>query len=418
MTANTGMLANLKILDLTNEMGLLCGKLLADLGAEVIKLEKPGGDTTRNIGPYFNDETHSEKSLFWFAYNEGKKAITLDFTKPDGQQIFKQLVNLADVVIETNKPGYLDALGLGYSELEKINPKIIMVSITPYGQKGLYSNYVATDINIWAMGGYMYPFGDEDRAPVRISHHSQSFLHAGAGAAAATTLALYYREIKGNGQHVDISIQECVARIDMTHKWDMLGINLKRGEWLTKQQLKTRYIWPCKDGFIMWNYWIGPAAMLWGTAFSDWVIADGFADDFYKNIKWAELDGSTPEGLQMIEEVVSRATKPTVDFLMSHTKAELFEGAQKRNLMLYPLSDVKDINENRQLKARDFWKSIEHPELGVGIVYPGAWAKCEESPIQILTRAPHVGEHNREIYVESLGLTEDSFNRLKNEGTI
>ncbi|RPI50700.1 MAG: CoA transferase, partial [Deltaproteobacteria bacterium] len=148
-----GMLSLYRVLDLTDEKGLMCGKILGDLGADVIKIEKPGGDLTRNIGPFYHDETDPEKSLFWFAFNNNKRGVTLNIEKADGQEIFKQLVKSADVIVESFPLGYMDKLGLGYSNLEKFKPGIIMVSITPFGQTGPYKDYKISDIVAWALGG-------------------------------------------------------------------------------------------------------------------------------------------------------------------------------------------------------------------------------------------------------------------------
>ena len=194
-----GMLSPYRVLDLTDEKGFLCGKLLGDLGADVIKVERPGGDPARSIGPFYHDEADPEKSLFWFAFNTSKRGITLDIETAEGQEVFKRLVESADFVIESFPPGYMDQLGLGYSALEEVNPGIIMVSITPFGQTGPYKDYKAPDIVAWAMGGSMYPFGNADRPPVRISHHSQAYLHASGEAAVGAMLALYYRSITGEG---------------------------------------------------------------------------------------------------------------------------------------------------------------------------------------------------------------------------
>jgi len=140
------MLSPYRVLDLTDEKGLLCGKLLGDLGADVIKVERPGGDPARNIGPFYHDETDPEKSLFWFAFNTSKRGIALDIETADGQEVFKRLVQSADSVIESFPPGYMDRLGLGYPALEKVNPGVIMVSITPFGQTGPYKDYKTCDI--------------------------------------------------------------------------------------------------------------------------------------------------------------------------------------------------------------------------------------------------------------------------------
>ena len=179
-----GMLSPYRVLDLTDEKGLICGKLLGDLGADVIKIERPGGDSARNIGPFYHDEEDPEKSLFWWAFNTSKRGITLDIETAEGQEVFRRLVKSADFVIESFPPGHMDKLGLGYSALEELNPGIIMVSITPFGQTGPYKDYKAPDIVAWALGGVLGQWGDIDRPPIWIAHHSQISLHAAAEAAA------------------------------------------------------------------------------------------------------------------------------------------------------------------------------------------------------------------------------------------
>jgi len=151
-----GLLNPYRVLDLTDEKGLLCAKLLGDLGADVIKIERPGGDPARNIGPFYHDEHDPEKSLFWLAFNTNKRGTTLDIEKVEGQTILKRLVKTADLLVESFPPGYMASLGLGYSDLDRLNPRLIMVSITPFGQSGPYKDYKAPDIVAWAMGGQMY----------------------------------------------------------------------------------------------------------------------------------------------------------------------------------------------------------------------------------------------------------------------
>jgi crotonobetainyl-CoA:carnitine CoA-transferase CaiB-like acyl-CoA transferase len=231
-----GMLSPYRVLDLTDEKGLLCGKLLGDLGADVIKIERPGGDPARHIGPFYHDEVDPEKSLFWFAFNSSKRGITLDIESPDGQDIFKRLVKGADFVIESFPPGYMDNLGLGYKALEALNPAVIMVSITPFGQTGPYKDFKTSDIAAWAMGGQMYLLGEEDRPPIRISHHSQAYLHASCEAAVGATLALSYRTMTGKGQQVDVSVQASVARLayGATLMWDVLKEINRRGGYINR----------------------------------------------------------------------------------------------------------------------------------------------------------------------------------------
>jgi len=391
------MLSPYRVLDLTDEKGLLCGKLLGDLGADVIKIEPPGGDPARNIGPFYHDEVDPEKSLFWWAFNTSKRGITLDIEKADGQETFKKLVKTADFVIESFSPGYMDRLGLGYSALEKINPGIILVSITPFGQTGPYKDYKASDIVVWAMGGNMYAFGDPDRPPIRISHHSQSYLHAAAEASVGAMVALQYRERLGQGQHVDVSIQDSVAQVAswLTSWWDMLGVNQQRGQ--SHGNIHVTLFWPCKDGHVMWINWGGPISKRWGLPLIDWMDEEGMADEFIRNFNWETLDFSTAT-----QELVNRLEEPMCKFFLAHTKAELFEGALKRRVMLYPVSTPKDIVESIQLSVRGFWVDLEHPELGTHITYPGAFAKASETPPRLCCRAPLIGEHNQEVYGKEL----------------
>jgi len=227
------LLAPYRALDLTDEKGFLCGKMLADMGADVIKIEKPGGDTARKKGPFYHDDPDPEKSLYWFAFNTNKKGITLNIDAVDGREILRRLVKTADFLIESFDPGYLNNLGLGYTDLEKINPRIIMVSITPFGQSGPYveEDYQVNDMIAWALGGTMYVSGDPDRPPNQISF-PHAYLHGGAEGAQAAMLALYARELIGEGQHVDVSIQQCLPLITMNalQYWDMYQINLRRGQ--------------------------------------------------------------------------------------------------------------------------------------------------------------------------------------------
>jgi crotonobetainyl-CoA:carnitine CoA-transferase CaiB-like acyl-CoA transferase len=415
-----GMLSPYRVLDLTDEKGFLCGKLLGDLGADVIKIERPGGNPARNIGPFYHDEVDPEKSLFWFAFNTSMRGVTLDIEKPEGKKLFKRLVETADVIIESFPPGHMDKLGLGYSDLEQVNPRIVMVSITAFGQTGPYRNYKTCDIVAWAMGGYLYVYGDVDRPPIRISHHSHAYLHTAGEAATGALMALYHREVTGEGQHVDVSVHESSARLDMTHKWDMTRVFLRRGEWLGPVTFRARYIWPCKDGYVMWQFWVGPAAALWTMPFIKWMEEEGVTDDFIKGIKWVEIDTGTEEGARLATEVLSRIEGLVMKFFSKHTKKELDAEAKKRGVMLYPVADVKDVLESGQLASRDFWRKVEHPELGTSIVYPGPFTRCSEADLapRVFCRAPLIGEHNEEIYIRELGISRETLSELKQAGIV
>jgi len=387
-----------RVLDLTDEKGFLCGKILADLGADVIKVEPPGGDNGRMIGPFYKDIPHPERSLFWFAYNTGKRGITLDIESGDGHELFKRLVATADLLIESFPPGYMDGLGLGYSQLEKVNPGLIMVSITPFGQTGPYSRWRAPDIVPWAMGGYMWMTGEPERAPLRISHPPQSYLHASAMAAAGSLMALRHRALTGQGQHVDLSAQQCPSWM-LTHTyayWDMMKVNLKRAG-VRRQfgliQLKT--VWPCRDGHVSFMFAGGLIGAKGQRRVVELMEQEGMAEDWLKELRWEEFDAFTA-----LQEDVDRITDAFGRYFLTQTKVRLLDEAVEGGIMLAPVNTVKDVLEDVHLEARGFWEEVEHPELGTTIAYPGAPCKMTETPWQVKGRAPLIGEHNDEVYNE------------------
>lgn len=414
---NEGMLSRYRALDLTDEQGFLCGKILADLGADVIKIEKPGGDAGRHIGPFYHNIPDPEKSLYWFSYNINKRGITLNLESTDGHKIFLQLVETADFVIESFPVGYLDKLGLGYSELSKINPRIIVTSITPFGQTGPYNHYKSSDLIAMAMGGLMYITGTPERPPVRISI-PQSGLEASAHAAAATMIAHYHRGTTGEGQHVDVSIQQCVAfgLANAIPLWELNHIILKRvGSFLSGRaaKAKIRLVWPCKDGYVLFFVLGGSFGTKTNKGITRWMNEEGMATEFLLGVDWDSLDMAT-----QTQEMQDQIEEPIAKFLVKHTKAELYEKGMKRDIMIYPISSPRDIAEDVQLKARDFWLDIEHPELGASITYPGTFAKLSETPCVIKHRAPLIGEHNLEIYEDELRLSRDEICVLKQAGVI
>ncbi|MBI4334417.1 MAG: CoA transferase [Chloroflexi bacterium] len=409
------MLSPFRVLDLTDEKGLLCGKILGDLGADLIKIERPGGDTSRQIGPFWHDMPHPEKSLFWFAFNANKRGITLDIGKDDGKEIFKTLVRTSDVVIESAPPGYMDSLGLGYSTLTELNPGVIMTSVTPFGQTGPYAGYEASDLVLMAMGSLMYLSGDPDRPPVRISL-PQAFLNASADAAVGTMLALYHREISGEGQHVDVSVQESVLFIPMNAHlfWDLNKKMLRRsGSYRTglSTDAVQQLVWPCKDGYITFALMGGAYGAPSNRALVEWMATEGKCPEYLKQKEWDRFDMAL-----VTQAELDTVARPLGEFFLGHTRAELFEGAQERKIIFYPVNTIKDIVEDPQLAARNFWMDVEHPELAATITYPGPFSTVDSS--KAWRRAPLIGEHNEEIYVNEMGYSKQRVVILKQAGII
>jgi benzylsuccinate CoA-transferase BbsE subunit len=417
MKQKNGVLNSCRVLDLTDERGFLCGKILADLGADVIKVEKPGGDKARNIGPYYDEIPDPEMSLNWFAYNLNKRGITLDLETESGRSIFKRLVMKADFVIESFDNGYLDRLGLSYADLEKINPRIIMTSITPFGQTGPYKDYKASDIEVMAMGGLMYITGNPDQPPLRISL-PQAFLLASAHGAAASMIAYYYRETSGQGQHVDVSAQECVLWeiANAIPLWELNNNVLRRagsfiaGRWTgTKQRL----LWKCKNGYVLFYILGGAFGVKTNRAIVRWMEERNISPEFLKDFDWSAFDMAT-----QTQEMQDKIEAQIERLFLQYSREELYCEALKRGIMLYPVNKSKDIYENSQLQARDYWVDLPHPELSRTIRYPGAFAKMSETPVLIRHRAPMIGEHNIEIYQNELGMSDDDLSELQRAGVI
>ncbi|MFC1944004.1 CaiB/BaiF CoA transferase family protein [Chloroflexota bacterium] len=410
------VLSPYRVLDLTDEKGQFCGKILADLGCDVIKIEKPGRDPARNIGPFYHDIADPERSLFWFAYNTNKRSITLDIETVDGQEIIRRLVKGSDFILESFAPGHLDKLGLGYLQLGDINPRIIMTSITPFGQSGSYRDYKGPDIVVTAMSGFMYLCGDADRAPVRISA-SQIYLHASLEAAEGTLVAHYHREQTGQGQHVDVSAQESLVCLMLGAHFDWLDNN---GEIYTHRDGnfrsreiggRTRSLFPCKDGSIALFLMGGHIGARTNRAIVDWMDSEGMADDTLKSINWDEWQ---PQ--RVPQEEIDLVEGAFIRFFSKHTKDELFQRARECGMLVAPVSNIEDQLNSPQLDSRGFWQSVEHPDLGAKLSYPGLPFESSCFARRGPHRAPHVGEHNEEIYLGELGLTQEAFIAMKQAG--
>lgn len=411
------LLTGCRALDLTDDKGYLCGKVLADLGVEVIKVERPGGDSGRRLGPFYHDIPSPEKSLYWFAYNINKKGITLDIEKVNGKEIFKKLVETADFVLESFAPGYLDNLGLGYGELSKLNKGVVLTSISPFGQTGPYKDYKAYDLVALAMSGLMYVTGEPDRPPVCFSF-PQAYLLASAEAAASTMLAHYHKKITGEGQHVDTSAQACflTTLTNMIPRWELSRIVTHRAGSRRMglfAQADVRSLYRCRDGFVAFLILGGISAAKTNRALVEWMDSEGMADDYLRSMDWLKFDFAT-----VTEEEIQRVESYVEKFFLAHTKAEIFEGAKERAMILQPLMGIPELLHYQQLEVREFWQEVEHPELGDKITYPGPVIKLSQAPVGPERRAPFIGEHNKEIYVEELGFSREDIMALEQEGVI
>lgn len=407
-----GMLCGIRVLDLTDEKGQYCGKLLADMGADVVLVEPPGGSSVRNFQPFYHDCPGIDNSLFWLTYNTGKRGITLDITKKAGQDILYELVKSCDILIDSFPPGHMSKHDCGYERLSRINPGLVMVDITPFGQFGPYRDYSYSDLVVMGLGGHPYLTGLPDKEPLRIGV-PQSFMLAGSHAALSSLIALWHRRMTGQGQYIDISMQECCTWLSFNNVnfWDLDKTILKRqGTWRSFGENQIKVLFECKDGYVV--LWLLGGA--WGAEGQDrlkeWADSEGMADDFWLNFDYKNWDAACST-----QDICDNLANSLARFFATKTKAELFKAAIDMGFFLAPVCSIEDILENEQLKHREFWVQVEHPQSGEGILSPGPFVRVLEGPpVSIRRRAPLPGEHNEEIYCDELDIPVQDLSMLKN----
>jgi len=395
-------LEGVKVLDLSEYIsGPYCTKMLAAFGAEVIKVEKPGeGDGARRMGPFFEDRPHPEGSALFLYLNTSKKSITLNLEIPTGLKLLKELIKSTDVLVENFEPRVMPGLGLDYGTLERINPGLVMTSISGFGQSGPYRDYKATSIVNYALSGHLYINGEPDREPLQgpgPQPEYQGGLHGFLG----TMMALYCREETGLGQWVDISNLECMAGF---HQFTVTRYTYG-GE--IKERTGNRYesdhpitIYPCKDGYIALSASSRPQQEL-----------------LYSLIGMPEL--IEDPRFQTVQDRIANADafdNLILPWLKERTKSELFHTCSEWRVPCAPVSGPEELLNDPHYQARGFWVEVDHPETGK-LTYPGAPFKMSETPWQV-GRAPLLGEHNEEIYCRRLGYSKHDLVVLRETGVI
>ena len=397
-----GLLQEIRILDLADEKASFCSKLLADLGAYVIKVEKPGGDSSRKIGPFLGNSPHPERSLFFYYHNTNKLGITLNLEHPLGREIFLRLVKKTDIVVESFQPGYLRDLKLDFEILKEANPKLILVSVTGFGQNGPRKNYQSCDMVASAYGGQMYVSGSPSTPPLK-PFGEQSYFTASLNAAIGILLALRKRVHTERGEHIDISLQESVSStLDhvMVRYFNEMLITKRLGNLYWNNSF---FILSCKDGHIL----MAPFQQ-WETLV-EWMDSEGMAEDL-KEEKWREEEYRI-RNIEHILQVLERWTK-------THTVTGLFELGQSMRFPWAPVYSPEEVLESPQLKERSFFIDVYHPEIGTSFKYPGMPYQLSSSPLNRWKRAPLIGEDNVRIYQRELGFSDEELQRLSSLGVI
>src|SRR5262245_16844915 len=413
------VLSPYRVLDLTTARGLLCGQMLGDLGADVIAVEPPGGNAARRLGPFAGDVRDPERSLYWWAYCRNKRSVTLNIHTDEGRALLRRLVATADFLIESENPGTLGALRLGYADLAALNPRLVYVSITPFGQDGPRAQWLDSDLILLAAGGPLILMGDADRPPARLPV-PQAYLHASAEAAVAALIAHHARVRSGEGQHVDVSAQQAVALATQSYilavPWQAPEVQRVAGG-LKNGPLTLRLLFPARDGHVAITFLFGSAIGPFSRRLMEWIHAEGGCDAAMRDKDWIGYSQLLLSGLEPLTEF-ERVKDTIARFTSTRSKADLLAAALARGLLIAPVARLDEVVESPQLRARGYWQSLAHPEHGATYRYPGPFAQCSATPLTTRRRPPTIGEHNREIYGGELGLTSRELGALARAGAI
>ena len=391
-------LSGLLVLDLSrNISGPYCTKLLCDYGADVIKLEPPrSGDPSRRAGPFPGDVPDMEKSGLFLHLNTGKKSVTLDVHSEAGSRLAGRLAEKADVLVENFAPGTMAKLGLDYDTLSAANPSLIMASISYFGQWGPYRDWCGSDIVAHATGGLMWLTGEPAREPLRLPL-SQAEYQAGLNAAVAVMCALHFRDDSGEGQHIDVSVQESVASIleGALSAYAYSGYVMGRIGSRHQQKCPSRII-KASDRYVHiqsganWDHFatLVDAPQLMQPRLAS-ILRYRYADEVEESVEpWVER----------------------------HTAREVFEAAQEWRIPAAVVLDTGELPDDPQYEARGYFQETDHPAAGK-FKYPGPPFRMGRTPPGV-RRAPLLGEHNREVYIDMLGLSRSEFDRLEESDVI
>lgn len=400
------VLSDVKVLDLTWYIpGPYCTKLLGDYGADVIKVERPGeGDPARKMGPFFKDDPHLEKSGLFLHLNTNKKSITLNLKSEWGRKAIKELVKDVDILVESFRPGVMERLGLDYETLEQINPRLVMTSISSFGQTGPYRDFKASDIIIYGMGGAMFCNGLPEKEPLKKALTATLF-QCGAMAAVATMMAFYMNQLQGIGQQVDVSMMETqLGTIDrrmaqlLTFQWNKTVTY--------RQDPKARLIYPfgiyaCADG----HFELAGIGKSWPAVGTMMEMPELIDDPRFSVL--AQPEPGHKEAFDVL----------WIPWCFEHTKKEVIERGQKAGAPCGPLATMEEVVNDPHFRERGFFAEIDHPMTGK-LTYPGRPIKADDMPWVIRRPAPLLGEHNEEVYCKQLGYSKQDLVRLKGAGVI
>ena len=403
-TGAPAALDGLRIIEIASPLTSYCGKMFGDLGADVLLVEPVDGCRMRREAPFVANQPGLGSSLAFAYHNTSKRGITLNLECAEGQALFRRLAAKADLVLEGEQPGAMARRRLGFDALASGNRRLVMTSITPFGQDGPYAQFVAEDLIGLAMGGLLYLGGYPDTAPTRV-WGNQAYLCAAMYGAVAAMLALTHADLAGEGQHIDVSMQECVVMAMETavQYVDLEGTIRKR--YAGEQRFAGTGVFECEDGYIyMMAGGIG-ANKFWPSSLQ-WLIEEQVSSvERLRGPEWEKIDYlQTEEAKRIFAEVFGPWAK-------HRTKAYLYHEGQRHHIPLAPINTTADIVASRQLEHRRYFVHVPHAKRSEPLLMPGAPYLLSATPWRISRRAPELGEHNAEVY-DALGLGTGELQRL------
>lgn len=391
------MLSGVRVLDLSGEPGWLVGRILSDLGADVVRVEPPGGDRVGRRGPYLRGVDDPEQSLSWLVFQAGKRGITFDGTVPAARWARAQLFSWADVVIETFEAPVRAAWGLDAAGTEPAHRRLVHCSITPFGRTGPYAEFRGGDLVVVASsGGTVRP--DPDRPPVRSTGRNGT-LRAGPEAALGVVMALQARSATGRGRHVDVSLQECLTRAMPPSDSDEPLASIGR-----------RAVWAARDGWVVFRAPTDARAGAAMRALVAWMAESDAAPDWL-----LAIEGDSARSLSLDAGTAARLEQAMASFFAARTRDDLFAGALARGIPLAPCNDVQDVARQVQLRSRELFTTLDLPACDAEIEIPGAFARSSAAAIGVRRRAPRIGEHQHEVFAEA-GIGRAECEKLAAEG--
>ena len=408
-----GPLAGLRVVELTNAIGQWCGKLMADLGADVIKVEPPGGAEERQVGPFYRDEPHPDRSLYFWHYNTSKRGITLNLNHEAGREVFRHLVDSADLLLESMPPGHLESLGLGYGSLSADHPGLIMCSLTPFGQDGPWRDYSVTDLILLGAGGQMAACGyyeEDDPEEMPIAPGGGNAWHMGSHYAYIAALAaVRHQRITGQGQYIDVSVHEaCALTTEMHMSTYIYTGQVARRQ--TGQHAGVTRRAPAQLPTAEPGRYLNAMAIIQTPRQLEpivrWMDSKGQA---------GELTDPKYQDPQVITEEGAEISARLKDFVATLPQDEAYHGAQGAGLAWGTVRAPEEVLEDEHFHARGFFPEVAHPELGETFRYPGGAAIYPKSPWRISRRAPLLGEHNAEVLSE-IGVSAEQLSSLREAG--